>query len=341
MKFIWGEIDKNIKEDFDLFIVSASFEERCLSLAQNFPYGKIKQAVIFYLCNNKDYLSDNLNRLKIIFDNKNIHNEAVELFHDKPLESFDRIVEYLDRNLTKNPVQNVIIDTTTFTHEMVLILLMLFNKKYTGINVTFAYSNAKDYDHLKDDTNRSSSKWLSKGIGNIRSILGYPGDLLPTRQTHLIIIVGYEYDRALSIISEIEPTSISLGFGKSDSYTAEVQDINDKHYGAWEHFEEVVHDSISFVPKNRVYKFDISCNDPERAKRDIQSHLDQNCNATEGKNIVLFAMNNKLSTLGVGLFAFERQDIQLCYAPALIYNYANYSIPGEDCYLFKLFSKQW
>jgi hypothetical protein len=266
--------------------------------------------------------------LKDTLDKKNISNEVVELFHDKPLESSDSIVKCLDKYFTSGSVQNAIIDITTFTHEMVLVILMLFNQKYTEINVTFSYSNAKDY------------KWLSKGIGDIRSILGYPGDLLPTRQTHLIIIVGYEYDRALSIISEMEPTSLSLGFGNSDSYTTEVHGLNKKHLGAREHFNEVVRDSISIVPKDKVYEFDISCNNPDRASRDIQSHLDQYNNVIEGKNILLFAMNNKLSTLGVGLFALERKDIQLCYAPALIYNYANYSIPGGECYLFKLFDRR-
>ena len=327
MKFTWDEIDKYITENFDLFLASASYEERSLSLAKNFPCGKIKQAVIFYIRNYKNYLSDNLSYLKDTLDKKNIPNETIELFHDKPLDSFDCIVKCLDEYLADGSVQNIIIDITTFTHEMLLVILMLFKQKYTKINVTFAYSNAKDYE------------WLSKGIGDIRSIIGYPGDLLPTRQIHLIIIVGYEYDRALSIISEIEPTSLSLGFGKSESYTTEVHGINNKHYEARKHFEEVVRDSMSFVSKDRIYKFDISCNNPEQASRDIQSYLEQNNNATEGKNILLFAMNNKLSTLGVGLFALEHQDIQLCYAPALIYNYANYSKPGQKCYLFKLFGK--
>jgi hypothetical protein len=285
-------------------------------------------------------LSDNLSHLKDTLDKKNISNEVVELFHDKPLGSSDSIVECLDKYLINGSVQNVIIDSTTFTHEILLILFMLFKKKYTEISVTFAYSNAKDYDPLEDGTHRPSNIWLSKGIGEIRSIIGYPGDILPTKQTHLIIIVGYEYDRALSIISEMEPSSLSLGFGKSDSYTTEIHGINDKHYGAREHFNEIVRDSMSIVPKDRIYEFDISCNNPEQARKDIQSHLKQKNDVIEGKNILLFAMNNKLSTLGIGLFALEYQDIQLCYAPALVYNSANYSTPGKECYLFKLFSKQ-
>ena len=42
--------------------------------------------------------------------------------------------------------------------------------------------------------------------------------------------------------------------------------------------------------------------------------------------------NNKLSTVGTSLAAFEKPEIQCCYAPAVIYNYENYSVPGKRCY---------
>jgi hypothetical protein len=278
--------------------------------------------------------------LKTIFKEKNVESKVVELSHGDPIESIDRIIECLDSYLSSVSTQKVIVDITTFTHEIVLMLLMLFKQKYNKIDVTFAYSNAKDYDQSEDGKSLQGGKWLSKGIDEIRSILGYPGDLFPAQQTHLIVIVGYEYDRAISIITEMEPTSLSLAFGKSNSFTAEAPDTNGKHYGAREHFEEVVSDAISIVPKGRIYDFDISCNDPQQAKADIQKHLSQYSEAIDGKNIVLFPLNNKVSTLGAGLLALERRDIQLCYAPALVYNYSNYSIPGDECYLFKPFGEQ-
>lgn len=338
MKFTWNEIDNYITDEFDLLITFASFEKRCFSLAQYIPPSKIKKAVIFYLCNNKECLENNLDHLREILDKKNKLYEIVELNHDKPIEISNSMVECLNKYLENDSI-NIIVDVTTFTHEALLILLMLLKYNYTKTKVSIAYSNAKEYDPLGNKQKRSSSMWLSKGIGDIRSILGYPGETLPTRQTHLIIIVGYEYDRALSIISDMEPTSLSLGFGKSDSYTTESHGdnkLNDKHFGAKRHFDEVARDSLSLVSKNRIYEFDISCNNPNQANEDLKLHLEDIKNEIVNKNILLFAMNNKLNTIGVGLYAFEHRDIQLCYAPALIYNYNNYSIPGSKCYLFKL-----
>ena len=47
-------------------------------------------------------------------------------------------------------------------------------------------------------------------------------------------------------------------------------------------------------------------------------------------------MNNKMSTVGVFLSKIKNDDVQVCYAPAVIYNEENYSEPGNDCYIFDL-----
>ena len=46
------------------------------------------------------------------------------------------------------------------------------------------------------DNKNLEAKWLSRGIGEVRSILGYSGTLKPSRSNLLIVIVGYEYERA-------------------------------------------------------------------------------------------------------------------------------------------------
>jgi len=152
--------------------------------------------------------------------------------------------------------------------------------------------------------------------------------------THLVIVVGYEYDRALRIISALEPSSLSLAFGKSDSFTTE-RSSNSKHYGAKEHFDELAVAALAYFPDDKFHKFEISCNNPVKTKSEIKTHLESIGVDETNHNITIFALNNKPSTLGVGLFGIENTDVQLCYAPALIYNYTNYSKPGNDCYMFE------
>jgi len=333
MKFMWSEINNNISDTYDIHICSASYEDRCLSFIENCPASKLQYTIV---CYTKEYLSEisnNLEKLKNLLNAKKIQYELIEYYHKNTLKSADVLMNCLDKLIIEKKVKKVLIDVTTFTHEMTLILLWMFKEKYNEINVAFTYSNAGDYNpstkNIEDEKDEDKRKWLSKGIDEIHSVLGYPGTLLPAKLTHLIIVVGYEYDRALSIISEMEPSSLSLAFGKSESATT-----TDKHRGARENFEYVAKDSLSFLPKEKIITFDISCNNPKTAKTELEEHLEIKKDIIGDKNIVIFAMNNKVSTLGVGLLALKKKNIQLCYAPALIYNYVDYSSQGNECYLF-------
>jgi hypothetical protein len=332
---MWTDINNKISDTYDLLICSASYEERCQSFVKHCPVNNLLYAIVCYTKEYFSELSNNLEKLENLLNVKKIKHETIEYYHKDSLKSTDIIMDCLDKIIAERKIQNVLIDVTTFTHEMTLILLWLFKEKYTKINITFSYSNAGDYNpntnsYEGDEERKKSDKWLSKGIDEIHSVLGYPGKLLPARSTHLVIVVGYEYDRALSIISEMEPSSLSLAFGKSDSTTT-----TDKHRGARENFESVARDSLSFLPQEKRLTFDISCNNPKTAKTELEEHLYSKKEIIGDKNIVIFAMNNKVSTLGVGLLALENKNIQLCYAPALIYNYVDYSSLGNDCYLFK------
>lgn len=336
MKFKWSEINNNINDAYDLLICSASFEKRCQSFLKNCPTNKLSYSIVCHTVEFQSEISDNLKNIQEFLTNANIQFKLIDLYHKDSIKSTDKIVTFLDKIIFEKNIQKVIIDITTFTHEMTLILLWLFKERYNKIDVTFAYSNAGDYnpstkniDSDKEEEKGKSDKWLSKGIDEIRSVLGYPGTLLPAKSTHIVIVVGYEYDRALSIISEMEPSSLSLAFGKSESVTT-----TEKHRGARENFESVAKDALSFLPEEKRLTFDVSCNNPKAAKAELEEHLESKKNIIGDKNIVIFAMNNKVSTLGVGLLALERKNIQLCYAPALIYNYIDYSSQGNDCYLF-------
>jgi len=333
MKFMWSEINNNISDNYDVLICSASYEDRCHSFLEHCPLNILQYTIVCYTKEHLSETSSNLKKIENLLNANKIQYELLEYYHKNSIKSTDIIIKCLDKLIIEQKVKTILIDVTTFTHEMTLILLWLFKEKYNEIDVTFTYSNAENYNpstkNHEDNKDEEKRKWLSKGIDEIRSVLGYPGTLLPAKLTHLVIVVGYEYDRALSIISEMEPSSLSLAFGKSESATT-----TEKHRGARENFEFVAKDSLSFLPKEKILTFDISCNNPKTAKTELEEHINIQKEIISDKNIVIFAMNNKVSTLGVGLLALEKKNIQLCYAPALIYNYLDYSSQGTDCYLF-------
>jgi hypothetical protein len=81
-----------------------------------------------------------------------------------------------------------------------------------------------------------------------------------------------------------------------------------------------------------VEEFNFSCIDPVQAKVDLKRQIYQ----YDGYNVIIAPMNTKISAMGAALLAYERPEIQLCYASANVYNVDGYSIPGDDCYLFSL-----
>jgi len=335
MKFSWDEIDQHIQKKYDLLICSASYEERSLSFVRHCPADRLGFVLVCHIKEFEEYVSKNLSTVRELLEKKQIGFDEATLSHSDPIDSTDSIILALNKLSDMQQIDRVLIDITSFTHEMTLVILRIFHDLFAESQVTFVYSNAETYDPSTPD----DKVWLSKGISEIRSVIGFPGNPQPTSQTHLLIVVGYEYDRALSIISELEPSSLSLAFGKSDSLTTKINSSS-KHYGAKEHFEELAEAALCYFAEDRIYKFAVSCNDPARAQGEIAAHLHEIGIDSSIYNVVIFALNNKPSTLGVGLFGLENDDVQLCYAPALIYNYGNYSSPGNECYIFNNIHKR-
>ena len=212
------------------------------------------------------------------------------------------------------------IDITTFTHENLLIFLKILQQDKKIKKIQCIYLNAAEYCPEAN----LEKKWLSRGCGEIHSVLGYSGMILPSRKLHLIVIVGYEYSRAFEMISMLEPNSITLIYGSSNS------SLTEKDKEANQVFNSLVQ-QMTFEFSN-VESIQVPCNDPQSVATALQhlyaEHSDD--------NVMVVPMNNKVSTVGVYLSLPGNDDVQICYAPAVVYNESNYSVPGKDCYLFDI-----
>ncbi len=315
-----SDIQKTLRESYDLFICSSSYEERCLSVASNIDIDKVGRVLIL---SNKDLLEHvglNQNRLVDRFGKK---GQVVDLSTSDPLFTADNLSQSINMAMRDGCYGSILIDVTTFTHESLMILLRLLQLHPPTAKVTGIYANASEYS-IGDDMRH---KWLSRGVGEVRSILGFPGNIIPSRKTHLILIVGYEHERAVGIIETIEPHSIALGYGLSENATTENNRDANEHYM---HLVEQM--ATSYADVN---SFEVLCNNPHETRDKIQIQI----NKAEGMNILIAPMNNKLTTIGSTWAAFNNENIQMCYIRALRYNYLKYSRPGSQCYIFDLFNK--
>ncbi len=300
----------------DVFICSGSFEERCKTIPSQIQEDGAEHVLI---CENEDLeeiVRPNSQYLIDRFGSRSIH---VTLRTNDPLIGADNLVSILGKICESQP-KNFLIDTTTFTHESLLILIKIIRQLLRGrdgITMKFAYTGAKDYSVGE----KQQDKWLSKGVGEIRSVLGYSGIVIPSRKIHLIVLLGFESERAMKLIDAYEPSVTSVGLGEAkDSISKHHHKVNLGFYN-----------SLKEVYCN-IHEFQFSCVDPLSTMLMVQAQVEKFPN----HNVVLAPMNNKISTIGVALSAIANESIQICYAHANQYNYEGYSTPGEWCYFFDL-----
>ena len=305
-----ASLSRTFSEPVDLFICSASFEDRCLSIAENLDRDRISQVLVAKNQRFSDVVEKNLNILQERFSGK-----ASLLVVDSadPLLTTKNLVEAIEEQRKRLP-RRVLIDITAFTHETLLILFHVCNVGLDASSaVDFLYAPASEYS-IGDEP---SEKWLSKGINEVRSVMGYPGGFAPSRDTHLIVLAGFEDYRTLSLIQELEPSFVSIGYGDSTEVSTDAHQLtNETKVGRIRSLVEGVEDFV------------FSCYDALSAERKIREIVRRH----RGVNTIVAPMNTKISTIGTARAALRDESIQICYAQADIYNYRKYSRPGNGYY---------
>lgn len=316
MQIELGDLKEQINEKIDVFICSASFEERCFIIPKAVKDLDIPCKIVFYFNDLHEKISDNAKKLQ---ETLGRNSDKVDMLINNPTEMLLRMSKTLDVVILKDNPQNFLVDITTFTHEGLLILFRLFQLKIKeNQKLFFCYNGAKDYSFNESEPEK---KWLSKGVRSVRSILGYPGHFDPSKKNHLVILFGFERERTKKLIDIFEYDFVSIAFGSKDaSITQEHQLLNEKRHK----------ELFDFYPNTK--KFEISLVDPYETKTQVLDHLSN----FDECNTVIAPMNNKISSIGAGLATIEKHEIQLCYLTANTYNYKYYSTPGEHCYLFEI-----
>ena len=136
-----------------------------------------------------------------------------------------------------------------FTHEALLILFKVIDSLVypNGHSIVYLYNPAHKYSY------DSSEVWLSKGLKDMRTVIGYPGRFKPYNRLHLSILVGYENERAKLTLESIEPNIISLG--KAAKLESVNPDMAENNLQAYEDIKSMYKD---------VTEFEFSCLEPTK-----------------------------------------------------------------------------
>lgn len=294
------------------FLCCASFESRSLCIPKSLKKIPFNFVAIFSTTDCNKLIEESALEIKKLFsDNVQIFNTKIH----SPLDTANAMAKAI-RCLIKKDIKKVVIDITTFTHEMLLILIKLLTRFEGGLEkITCLYLSARDYS-IGDS---KENKWLSKGCNEVRSVFGYPGKIIPGRPMCLIVLVGFEHERANRMIVEMDPEFLLLGKGISNRRHL----THDSHKAPMEYFHKLVKDMTS--RRGDVDEFEFSCRDYKNTAKIILREISKR----RDYNNIIVPLNTKISTISVAIAALYNDEIQVCYAVPEAYNFSAYSEPDN------------
>ena len=135
---------------------------------------------------------------------------------------------------------------------------------------------------------------------------------------YLIILTGFELERATRLIELIEPDRLLLGNAKDP--------ISPNNAELMQHFKNKFESWKNNYNSINCSSFDFSCKNVENTISVLEEIINTN---NEGNNIIV-PLNTKLSTIAVGIVAIQNKNIQVCYSIPETYNIRNYSSPSSN-----------
>ncbi|WP_333602450.1 hypothetical protein [Atlantibacter hermannii] len=289
----------------------ASFEGRCLSIPLTISGSLLKKCIIYKTSNDLGDSEINLNKLLAVYKCEN--TQQFRISTEDPILTVSAFYDSLTSIFENDDSVDLLCDITTFSREALLILLRTLYK---------LRNHFRSLKLLYNPASSMSQTWLTMGITDFRSVLGFAGEFSLQKPLHLIVLTGFEVERAVATIEEYEPDIISIGIGDKEN------SISEEFYKKNNLFLKDLID----IYGARVNVFHYSLTDPYACKLAIQNYLD----SVDSANFIISPMNNKISTIGAGLVGIERKDIQLSYTKPLEYNVEDYSKPTDSVYVMSL-----
>ncbi len=295
---------KDNKND-DIFICAGSPEIRCL--------GAVKKL-------DKDYRAENIFILKYSHYNEKRENHLKEMRailkerkvgrideflidEESPLLILNDVVQKIEKYIVKSTHPGITIDISTLIKWHLLILLKALDVKGLLNKCRFLYTEPKDY--LTD-----LFQPLSFGLKQIFPIPLFSGNYDFSKDSLLIIMLGYEGDRAMALLENIDPAECLLLVPKP------------AYHPEWEgRTEKMNKEIINIVGESNIRYID--SRNPMLVSQQLNNILTDKYSSY---NCIISPMGTKPQTVGLYLFSSKyKDDISLIYTSPLRHNDPFYS----------------
>lgn len=192
------------KEPDDVFICCGSPEERCKGTMRKIS-PNYKANIVFLLRYTNHESQKREQNVKEMKNRLEKVGKIIEIVVDeeKPIPIINDIIQKIERDATEPGKHRITIDISTIIKWHLLILLKALDLKNICEEIRFLYTEPEDYvtDLFQP---------LSFGIRKIFPIPTYSGNYDFSKDSLLILLLGYEGDRALALLEEMDPTECLL-----------------------------------------------------------------------------------------------------------------------------------
>jgi hypothetical protein len=289
----------------DILICCASFEDRCLGVLKRFDREyKARNSFVFYYIEPEEISPEE--NIGLCAENKeNLENGLRKVTEQRtillPVER-SSVIHGLQAFLKRCAEEGISlenmqisIDISGFTKQYILLLLKVLDNSNNHLRII--YTKPQKYGaHF--------GKPLSEGVRRILTIPFFEGHISPWKdKDFLILFLGYEGDRALSIWNEYEPSRTLAFIGKP------------VFHRYWEVTTIKLNQSLLISP---TVEFDfISSSNPFLVRNKLEKTLEKlSYKFKKDYNYYISPLGTKLQTVGIYLFTKNGKypSPQLVYA---------------------------
>jgi len=280
---IMCDINDDLLKEYDLFICSAGFEDRSLSVIEKISNKIVVTNSVINLYNIKEeqlLQGNKRNQIKIQRILEGISKERPVVITSNPSLSipFGKILDkYLEKSKT------ALIDITSFTR--LYLYTLLYSLLHHNIQVDILYSEPKNY-----------TPNFTKGLEKIIIHPLMPGIPDQSKKTLMIMFLGWEVQRAESVLEEFDPDFlITLAEESTDPIRRDWNNLT------LEKCSKLIKKStFFFVPPLRT---DIILNKLESLYQQFNLEYD----------ICILNIGPKINCLSIANFAYKHEEVQVLY----------------------------
>jgi hypothetical protein len=280
---IFKKLDKSYKADTGLFITNEQFEK----------FSKVRE--------NKKEIKNILER-RAFFNNLNNLSSSI----DNPIKIIIEIDKIIKNRLADKQRITITFDITTFPRGELLTIIYYLRHLTIIDTIRILYISPKRY-----------GDWLSEGYRYSMIPPFFEGPPTFEKKTAILILAGFEYDRVVSLIDDVEPSALILGR---------------PHPGTSKEFRDADEDIITKLKRTRRFTkeiYDIPANDPFLCRDSLKEIIQKN---SQSYDFFVVPMGPKIEVLGTYLAYEENPNFRIIYPVPLIYNVVNYSSGCRDVY---------